>query len=124
MHKCLTIPELLDYIAQWLSFDRTDKLNTALFEGGLIPPSTTPSDATPHSLLSFASTCRAFYEPSMNVIWHTLFSLKPLVKCFPRHVWQEVDHAVVRYTPIMIKTLRWVIIHVISSFIDYSKTAR
>lgn len=109
MHKCLTIPELLESIAQWLSFDETDKINSALFEGGLIPPSTTPSDATPHSLLSLASTCRAFYEPSMNVIWHTLFSLKPLVKCFPRHVWQEVNNAVVRRTPISIETLGYLI---------------
>lgn len=91
MHRCLSIPELLDSIAEWLQYSDTLEECSDLVDGICLPPST----PTPNALINFASTCRVFYEPSMNVLWHTLLSLKPLVKCFSQDIWQEKDGMVV-----------------------------
>ena len=41
--------------------------------------------------LAFASTCRAFLEPSMDTLWEVLKSLAPLVRCLPSDLWTTDD---------------------------------
>lgn len=36
------------------------------------------------SVTRLARTCRAFYEPAMDVIWRKLDSLGPLLECMPK----------------------------------------
>lgn len=38
-----------------------------------------------------ARTCSALYEPSMNVLWHTLYDMSPVLKCLPPNLWYEED---------------------------------
>jgi hypothetical protein len=35
------------------------------------------------SLPALASTCRAFENPALNVLWRNLESVEPIVKCLP-----------------------------------------
>lgn len=34
------------------------------------------------ALVALAQTCRAFSEPSLDHLWRTLYSLKPLIHCY------------------------------------------
>ena len=42
------------------------------------------------TLRSLALSCRAFYEPAMDVLWSDLEGLQPLVKCLPSHTIRKV----------------------------------
>ncbi|CAL1709685.1 unnamed protein product [Somion occarium] len=86
MHRCLTIPELVESIAEMVRELHQDAKFKA--KG--------PVQQVPNPLFSMVLTCRAFYEPTMNVLWDTLSSLIPLMKCFPGHVWKENDDGKVR----------------------------
>ena len=66
--------ELLDLVAEMLlveSYSKPEDFRTAL--------------------RNMALTCRAFYEPAMNIAWHTLHTLRPVVKCFPENIWEQDD---------------------------------
>ncbi|KAG1736877.1 uncharacterized protein EDB91DRAFT_495084 [Suillus paluster] len=55
----------------------------------------TVSSYTQHgSLPAFASTCRAFESPALNVLWRYLQSVEPLVKCLPSDLF-GIDHGCV-----------------------------
>lgn len=41
------------------------------------------------SLYNFATTCRAFRDPALDVLWRVQMSLAPLVKCLPVDLWEE-----------------------------------
>ncbi|KAF8061744.1 hypothetical protein FPV67DRAFT_294810 [Lyophyllum atratum] len=48
----------------------------------------------PADMPALAVTCRAFYEPACDVLWQTLPSLAPLVRCMSADTWQMVDRTV------------------------------
>ncbi|KAH9834024.1 uncharacterized protein C8Q71DRAFT_909059 [Rhodofomes roseus] len=62
MHRALTIPELVHKI-----------LYEAAHRG---------------TQLKLALTCRAFYEPAMDLVWSLQYELINLVKCLPRDLWR------------------------------------
>lgn len=68
MHHCLHVTEIVDLIAQC---------------------SESFSPGSPHgrcSSVALSQTCKAFYEPALNIHWRTLETLKPLMACFPDDV--------------------------------------
>lgn len=83
MHKCLAIPELVTLIAE--------SLPELTFGENSDEELDASSANAPKPLASFALTCRAFYEPAMNIAWHTLHTLRPVVKCFPENIWEQDD---------------------------------
>ena len=56
MRKCLEIDEILQIIISY---------------------------ATQAGRVNLALTCRAFYDPAMDAVWHTLIGLQDLVHCLP-----------------------------------------
>ena len=42
-----------------------------------------------HDVAALAQTCSAIHEPVMDVLWHTLHNLLPVVKCLPDDLWYE-----------------------------------
>jgi hypothetical protein len=73
MHKCLETPDLLEMICKALKddFGNHDKF----------------------ALSSLARTCRAFHEPALDILWHTLSSIVPLLKTFPPCLWNVAQVA-------------------------------
>ncbi|KAF8062194.1 hypothetical protein FPV67DRAFT_1672675 [Lyophyllum atratum] len=67
MHSCLKIPEILCTIFQNV-IDRQDW--KAPFSGSA-------------TLLNLALTCKLFKEPALDVLWHTIQTLEPLIRCLP-----------------------------------------
>ena len=49
------------------------------------------SGRTRATTLALALTCRAFLEPSMDILWEVLMSLAPLVRCLPSDLWTTDD---------------------------------
>jgi hypothetical protein len=41
------------------------------------------------SLFALACSCRAFLNPTLDVLWSVQASLAPLVKCLPADAWEE-----------------------------------
>ena len=74
MHRCLLSYEIVVQIA-WQSRVQQDE------KQGL------------RDIAAVARTCSALYEPAMDVLWHTLYSLAPLVKCLPPDLWYEERRA-------------------------------
>ena len=62
MHPCLTVDEVVRNIAN-LFHSKEAK-----------------------SLLCLGLACRAFYDPAMDVLWRSLRSIDPLLRCLPRDV--------------------------------------
>ena len=73
MHHCLEIWEILLAIFDYLS--STEPSNTDV-----------PINA---DLTSIARTCRHFYDPAMDILWHTLGDLSPLFQCLPKSIWYK-----------------------------------
>ncbi|KDQ49743.1 hypothetical protein JAAARDRAFT_212042 [Jaapia argillacea MUCL 33604] len=40
------------------------------------------------NVVSLALTCHDFTEPSLNIIWHTLPDIAPLIMCMPSDLWE------------------------------------
>lgn len=81
MHRCLLVTELLNII----------------FECHAIRGATGSS-----TLLSLATTCRAFQQPALDILWRDMCnSLAPLIKCLPKDCWEQrgisVNAQLVRY---------------------------
>ena len=92
MHRCLLLYEIVVQIA-WQSRSQQD-------EGqGL------------RDVAAVARTCSALYEPAMDVLWHTLYSLAPVVKCLPPDVWYEEERIDKRSSKNIIKTTLVSIFH-------------
>ncbi|KAF9228708.1 hypothetical protein BS17DRAFT_744743, partial [Gyrodon lividus] len=81
IHECLSIPEIVALICIMVGED-------TLVIGKLAQDSivTIKAHAT---LFNLAQTCRAFSEPSLDILWYNLRSLEPLVKCLPRDLWRH-----------------------------------
>ncbi|GJE84044.1 hypothetical protein PsYK624_001190 [Phanerochaete sordida] len=67
MHPCLQISELQVHIFEYCKVD------------GL------------RALAALARTCRAFYEPALDILWRELDNVSPLIKCLPNASWIEVQ---------------------------------
>ncbi|KAF8062193.1 hypothetical protein FPV67DRAFT_1654822, partial [Lyophyllum atratum] len=67
MHPCLRIPEILSTIFQ----NVIDRQNWK-----------TPFSGS-QTLLNLALTCKLFKEPALDVLWHTIQALQPLIRCLP-----------------------------------------
>ncbi|KAH9851765.1 hypothetical protein C2E23DRAFT_904186 [Lenzites betulinus] len=65
--RCLRVPEL-----QHIIYDHThiNRLST---------------------LATLARTARVFSEIALDTLWNTQSSLIPLIKCFPTHIWEEIQ---------------------------------
>ncbi|KAF5334533.1 hypothetical protein D9611_013812 [Ephemerocybe angulata] len=61
MHQALQIPELIRTVSE--ASDINDALAVSL-------------------------TCRAFLEPALDRIWHTLHSSREIISCFPEDLWE------------------------------------
>ncbi|KAF8056288.1 hypothetical protein FPV67DRAFT_1658408 [Lyophyllum atratum] len=72
MHPCLEIVEILRLVFACV-YDDYDGLR---------------------DMPALAVTCRTFYDPACDVIWQTLRSLAPLVRCMSADTWQMVDRTV------------------------------
>lgn len=70
MHRCLQIPEILSLIFNETYVEDVDKLGDTS---------------------SLSAVCKLFHEVGSPVLWSTLWSLRPLIKCMPDDVWQEED---------------------------------
>lgn len=70
MHYCLQIAEIQERILSFLA----------------------PSVCT-----VLARTCRAFYEPAMDVVWADVDCFHRLIKCMPSDVWVEREPASIFY---------------------------
>jgi len=73
MHPVLNIPEILYKIFKLLLDDETISQKDAL-AGVAYPPQTLPG---------IARTCKAFLEPALDVIWHSVPTLAPLLQYIP-----------------------------------------
>lgn len=79
MHHCLQISEILTCIFEFcLSLDDT------------IPSFSGHKDRR-RELAATARTCKAFYEPSLDILYYAISSVSVLFKCLPKAVWYEKD---------------------------------
>ncbi|KAF8079279.1 hypothetical protein FPV67DRAFT_108504 [Lyophyllum atratum] len=72
MHPCLKIVEILRLVFAFVYDDHRG----------------------PEDMAALAVTCQAFYNPACDVLWQTLPSLAPLVRCMSADTWQMVDRTV------------------------------
>ena len=72
MHRCLQIQEPLSIVFEYVHIPRK-----ALEDDPL----------SASSLARLARTCKAFQDPALDILWHSQYSLVPLLKCLPRDAW-------------------------------------
>ncbi|KAJ6487564.1 hypothetical protein DFH09DRAFT_1105825 [Mycena vulgaris] len=76
MHRTLAIPEVVSLV----------------FEEVASPPPGLPSSANrPYGavgLARLARTCRAFSDPALDLLWKSQYTIIPLLRCFPPHLWE------------------------------------
>lgn len=68
MHNCLRISEIISHVC-------TDLLDA-------------DGDFGPKGLARLARTCRAFRDPALDILWHTLLALEPLIRTLPADLWE------------------------------------
>ncbi|KII86185.1 hypothetical protein PLICRDRAFT_43766 [Plicaturopsis crispa FD-325 SS-3] len=68
MHHCLQIGEILSQVC------------SALLDGD--------GAAGLKSLARLARTCHTFSDPALDILWHTLPSLDPLIRTLPSDLWR------------------------------------
>ncbi|GBE80900.1 hypothetical protein SCP_0306210 [Sparassis crispa] len=44
-----------------------------------------------HTVLRMAMTCQAFKEPALDILWHNLITLVPLIQTLPQDAWCKSD---------------------------------
>jgi hypothetical protein len=76
MHRCLQVPEIIQYILNQISSAGLD------FESVDEWPCEVPREHR-IALAHMARTCTAFYEPAMDALWKNVTSLNSLLKCLP-----------------------------------------
>ncbi|KII86170.1 hypothetical protein PLICRDRAFT_700291 [Plicaturopsis crispa FD-325 SS-3] len=69
MHHCLQISEILSQVCGAASLDVDGTVRRV-------------------DLARLARTCRAFRDPALDVLWHTLPSLDPLIRTLPTDLWR------------------------------------
>jgi len=67
MHHCLNVLDILDTIFNFVLESHEYGTST---------------------LAALAVTCRHFEHPALDVLWRTIPSLIPLVKCLPPDLWE------------------------------------
>ncbi|KAJ6487555.1 hypothetical protein DFH09DRAFT_1105816 [Mycena vulgaris] len=76
MDRALAIPEVVSLV----------------FEEVASPPPGLPSSANrPYGavgLARLARTCRAFSDPALDLLWKSQYTIIPLLRCFPPHLWE------------------------------------
>lgn len=77
MHPCL---QLLDIVFIIIDFAYT---TPSLHTDDRKSSKYTPPGHDTSTALSFALTCRAFLDPSLDALWSKQISLRPLMSCFP-----------------------------------------
>ncbi|KAK7685629.1 hypothetical protein QCA50_010973 [Cerrena zonata] len=87
MHRCLFINEILEGIAWDLS------LAVYSADHNIEESSSRPVLPDKKSLLAFILTCRAFCEPGLNVLWHSLDGIYPLACTFQSNVTLKIEKA-------------------------------
>lgn len=40
-------------------------------------------------VVAMTRTCRAFYEPAMDVLWHSIPDISPVIRTMPAELWEE-----------------------------------
>ncbi|KAI5896959.1 uncharacterized protein SCHCODRAFT_02570238 [Schizophyllum commune H4-8] len=70
MHKALETTELISIICD--------------FAGG-------PYYSCSADVLRLALTCRRFLEPALDVLWHDVYNIAHLLKCFPPDIWMQEE---------------------------------
>ena len=75
MHHCLRIREILTTIIHFLVED---------------------AKRGARQVLPLLKTCKALYEPALDVLWRDLDILAPLVMCLPGDVWKIKNKLLVR----------------------------
>ncbi|KAJ2993224.1 hypothetical protein NUW54_g7760 [Trametes sanguinea] len=79
MHDCLLLPDIfhriLDFVELELPVDFYASHTQLWWKN--------------RSLARLARTCRAFQEPSLNVLWKRQYTLGPLVRTLPEDAWEE-----------------------------------
>lgn len=84
MHRCLQIQEIVSIIVDFAyAAPRHGLRPNTRTEGEKIYNDYPPRDHDTSTVLSFALTCHAFLEPSLDALWFRQTSLKPLLGCFP-----------------------------------------
>jgi len=53
------------------------------------------------TVVALACCCKSFEEPALDALWETQNRLTPLLKCFPRDVWEEEDGKFVSFLPVV-----------------------
>ena len=80
MHPALQSPHIFDLI---LKFVDVFPSNGELDDPIAVPSYTIKGNKT---LAILARTCRMFRDPALNVLWHTIRDIKPLLRTFPAHL--------------------------------------
>ncbi|KAI9063937.1 hypothetical protein FKP32DRAFT_650059 [Trametes sanguinea] len=79
MHECLLLPDILQRILDFVEVEVPDRFYaghcSSYWKNG--------------TLARLARTCRAFHQPSLDVLWRHQFTLGPLVKTLPEDAWEE-----------------------------------
>jgi hypothetical protein len=81
MHSCLAIYDLLHTIL-FFAYDGKDDVD----DRGLGYASIPNTRAVFYS--SLALVCRAWHEAAVNLLWSSQHSILPLLKLFPRDLWE------------------------------------
>lgn len=76
MHHCLRIAEIVTMIMNYLIEDGARGAR---------------------EVLSLMKTCKALYEPSLDILWRDLDCLAPLFMCLSKDVWKIKNKLLVRY---------------------------
>lgn len=83
MHPALQSPHVFDTI---LKFVDVFPSNLQLDDPIAVPTFSVKGNKT---LAILARTCRMFRDPALNVLWHTIRDIRPLLLIFPAHIWTE-----------------------------------
>ncbi|KAH7890978.1 hypothetical protein F5I97DRAFT_1782710, partial [Phlebopus sp. FC_14] len=76
MHECLLLEDVLYSVFEQIRLDTVVR-------------------GKYRTLLALATTCRAFCEPALDQLYHTLSSIHPIIRCLPQDVWH------IRRTPVV-----------------------
>jgi hypothetical protein len=97
MHHCLRIAEILTMIMNFLVGD---------------------AERGNREVLSLLKTCKALYDPALDILWRDLDILAPLVMCLPGDVWKIKNKLVVRITIVLNCSTSQHLIHILSPVPD------
>lgn len=89
MHRSLLLPDIFKRILDFL-----EVLPSGDFYSGYDQEKDQNA-----SIARLARTCRAFLEPSLDVLWKHQLTLCPLLKTLPADAWEEILEHIVSSNP-------------------------